>query len=70
MEELEIRQALRVMELDKSFNTKSSYAANTVLWPDHRISFTEKHMAYLKAHPALNPQHYLANLKLMIKKRP
>ena len=70
MEELEIRQALRTMELDQALNTESSYSANTALWPDHRITFTEKHMAYLRAHPTLNPRHYLSNLKLMIKKLP
>ncbi len=67
MEELEIRQALHVMELDETLSTESSYSANTTLWPDNRISFTEKHIAYLKARPALNPRHYLSNLRLMIK---
>jgi uncharacterized metal-binding protein YceD (DUF177 family) len=33
------------------------------------ISFTEKHTLYLKSHPKMNPQNYLANVKTMIRIR-
>lgn len=69
MEEDQIRAALSAMERDRSFNTKSSYSANENLYPDNVMSFTQKHLAYLKAHPSLRPEHYLANLRLLIKKR-
>lgn len=69
MEETDIRRVLRAMELDQAYNTKSSYSANETLYPNHVMSFTEKHMAYLKARPTLKPEHYLANLRLLIKKR-
>ncbi len=69
MDEDEIRAALRSMERDRLCNTKSSYSANAILYPNHKMSFTNKHLAYLKTHPALKPEHYLANLKLLIKKR-
>lgn len=69
MEEADIRDALRSMEKDKQCNTSSSYSANATLYPKNVMTFTEKHMAYLKARPALKPEHYLANLKLLIKKR-
>ena len=69
MEDQDIRDALKSMEIDGSLHTSSSYSANSVLWPDNQISFTEKHVAYLKAHPALKPEHYLSNLRLKIRKR-
>ena len=70
MEPEEIHSALLAMEKDTSLTTVGSYAANPILWPDHKITFVEKHINYLKAHSDVNPQHYLSNLRLMIKKRP
>jgi len=69
LDETEIRDALQHMEDDASFNTGSSYSANVALYEDHQIPFAEKHVAYLKSHPKLNPEHYLANLRLMMKVR-
>jgi len=70
MDEEEIVTVLRSMEDDPSLVTESAYRANSEMWPGNRISFFDNHMAYIKAHPALNPQHYLSNLKLMIRKKP
>lgn len=69
MEETEILAALRLLEDDPAFVTKSAYRANAELWPNNRISFVDCHLIYLKAHPALNPKHYLSNLKLMLRKK-
>ncbi len=69
MNEEEVRQVLVLMEGDSSLITESAFRANSEVWPDNRISFTENHLAYLKGHPSTNPQHYLSNLRLMIKKR-
>lgn len=60
---------LKAMVVDDSLNTACSYSANTELYPDNQIPFVEKHMAYLVAHPKVNSQYYLANLRLMLKKR-
>lgn len=68
MDQLEISDALRVMESDPSYVTEPAYRANTLLWPDNLISFVDCHLAYLKAHPATNPNHYLSNLRLMLRK--
>jgi hypothetical protein len=65
----EVAQALEKMEADPDFVTESAYKANAEQWPGNRISFVESHLLYLKNHPALDPQHYLANLKLMTKTR-
>jgi hypothetical protein len=34
-----------------------------------RIPFRERHISYLKTHPKVNPQDYLANIKTMIRIR-
>ncbi len=70
MEETDITTALQAMETDKSLVTKSAYRANGEQWPGNRISFVQSHLVYLKSHPAVNPQHYLSNLKLMLRKKP
>ena len=70
MEEDDVTEALRAMKADPNLVTKSAYRANVELWPNHRISFVDSHLVYLKAHPLVDPRHYLSNLKLMIRKRP
>lgn len=65
----EIRQALEAMELDGTIRTESSYTANVAKYPDKSISFVENHLAYLTKHAELDPEHYLANLRLMLKIR-
>lgn len=70
MELDQIVAALRSMEADPNLITKTAYRANTEVWPDNRISFVDNHLAYLKAHPATDPQQYLSNLRLMIKRSP
>lgn len=58
-------QELQRMACDITYNTASSYSSNTALYPTNVMSFTDKHMQYLSAHPALDPQQYLANLRLI-----
>ena len=70
MNEEEILAVLHSLEDNPAYVTKSAYRANAQLWPGNRISFTDTHMAYLKAHPILDPKHYLSNLKLMLHKTP
>lgn len=62
---VETRQVLIAMVEDDRYMTDSSYSANAELYPDNLIPFVEKHMNYLRAHPSTDPQHYLANLRLM-----
>lgn len=70
MEDTEIVTALEAMEEDKTLVTKSAYRANPDVWPGNRASFKQTHLAYLKSHPALNPSHYLSNLRLMLRNKP
>ncbi len=70
MAEDEILTALKAMEADPTLTTESAFRANKELWPDNRIPFIESHLAYLKVHPAVNPRHYLSNLRLILRKLP
>lgn len=70
MEESDITIKLKEMEIDRSLVTNSAYRANGELWPGNRISFVQTHLVYLKGHPAVNPNHYLSNLRLMLRKKP
>lgn len=65
----EIEAALLDMELDNAYNTESVYNPNTILYPNNKMSFKDKHLAYLKSNKATNPEQYLSNLKLMTKIR-
>ena len=68
MTEEEVISSLRKMRADPLLLTESVYKGNAVLWPNHRMSFIDYHLAYLKVHPALDPKHYLANLRLILRK--
>ncbi len=68
MNEIDIKQALEKMVSDPNMITKSGYRANAEQWPDNRISFIDMHLTYLKAHPAVDPELYLSNLRLKIRK--
>jgi hypothetical protein len=69
LDDADAERKLRDMLTDLSLNTGASYSANSDLYPDNKIPFVEKHMAYLMEHPKLEVDHYLSNLRLMLKKR-
>lgn len=69
LEGQEIEQMLISMVKDDVFNTESSYSANENLYPDHVMSFVEKHKSYLLKHPSTDPMQYLANLRLITRRR-
>lgn len=66
---IEVRNALRLMEKDLSYQTDSGYSSNESLYPDNNIPFVEKHMNYLAEHRNVNPEQYLSNLRLMTRIR-
>lgn len=63
------KDTLKEMHVNDKYNTLSSYSANTTDYPDNLIPFVDKHIYYLCTHPAVNPDHYLANLRLMTRLR-
>jgi|GEM_PF-1135075 len=66
MNEGEISEVLNLMEQNASLKTSLKGTAHAI----HHMSFHEIHMTYLKEHPKVNPEHYLSNLRTMIKIRP
>jgi len=64
-EGIEIARILEQMASDDTYNTESSYSANSELYPDNLIPFVDKHMNYLSSHPTTDPRHYMSNLRLM-----
>lgn len=64
-----IKQTLISMQTDIRYTTDSSYSANIDKYPDHIRPFVEKHMEYLHTHPSVDPNQYLANLRLITKVR-
>jgi hypothetical protein len=66
---VQVKDSLKEMAEDERYNTNPSYSANTDAHPDNLISFVDKHMNYLSSHPSTNPEHYLANLRLMTRFR-
>ena len=65
----ELRRILITMSQDAAYNTDSGYSANSQLYPDNLIPFVDKHMTYINTHPNINPQQYVANLRLMTRMR-
>lgn len=64
-----VEAALKEMAKNAQYNTGSSYSPDIEQHPNNLISFVEKHKAYLVSHPRLNADMYLANLRLMTKRR-
>lgn len=68
-EGVEIKECLLGMTKDKTYNTGSTYSANGITYPDNLIPFVDKHMNYLNSHPSIDPNQYVANLRLMTRQR-
>lgn len=60
----EVKRLLQYMTTDKAFNTLSSYTSDSSLYPDNMMPFVDKHMNYLNAHPELDSQKYITNVRL------
>jgi hypothetical protein len=65
MTEAEIYEALVTMEKDVLLNTPNYRTIDS----EEMVAFKEKHINYLKGHPKVNPENYLANLRTMVKIR-
>jgi hypothetical protein len=64
-----VKQLLIHMDDDGAFNTEASYSADTASYSDNIIPFVDKHMRYLQSHPSVDSGQYVANLRLMTRKR-
>jgi hypothetical protein len=65
----QVRDSLQLMMDSTLYNTRPSFSANTERYPDNLIPFMDKHLQYVTAHKDLNPDHYISNLKLMLRIR-
>ena len=65
----EITAKLQSMIDSPDMITEDSFSPNTALYPDNRMPFTDRHLAYLKTHKYVDPAQYISNLQLMITKR-
>lgn len=65
----QVRDELLLMTEDPTYNTASTYSANSLLYADNLMPFVDKHMNYLVSNPALDPDTYLANVKLVTRVR-
>lgn len=69
MAEEEIISQLEAYEADPTMITESVYSPSANEHKDNKMPFTEVHLTYLRKHKNVNPQQYLSNLRIMIKKR-
>lgn len=63
------KQTLIEMDQSDEYKTDSSYSSNLADYPDSQIPFVDKHIYYLSTHMTVNPDHYIANLRLMTRLR-
>lgn len=68
-DEDEVIEKLEKLENDPSMKTESVYSPSATEDAHSELSFTERHLVYLRSHRHVNPNHYLSNLAIMIKKR-
>jgi hypothetical protein len=67
-EGVEIKKILTLIDNSEDYNSSPSYSPNTEVYGDNLIPFVDKHMAYIRSHPALNAMQYISNLKIVSRK--
>jgi hypothetical protein len=65
----EIEEILKHIASSDDFSTSSSYSPNSDLYMNNSMTFVEKHMAYIRSHPKVNPGQYVSNLKISSRKK-
>ncbi len=63
------RESLLNLVKSEQYNTRDGFSANNDDYPDGVIPFVDKHMEYLRTHPQIQVDHYLANLRLRTRTR-
>jgi len=59
---------LKLMEVDPRYETNKFYRGSSQRWTDNYLSFVDYHVNYLKSYPNLEPDHYISNLRLKLRK--
>jgi hypothetical protein len=65
----EIIAKLQTMLDNPLMNTNDAYSPDTERYPDNRIPFIDIHLKYLGSHKTVDPEQYISNLELKIRKR-
>ena len=65
----EITAKLEEFLANPNMVTKSMYSPTAGEYPGGQLPFVEIHLAYLRKHHQVNPEHYLSNLAIMINRR-
>lgn len=65
----DITSRLRTMLDDPALITKSMFRVDESVYPDNQMPFVDYHVAYLKQNQNINPDHYLSNLRIRIRRR-
>lgn len=63
------KEKLEAMVENNDFITTDGFSADMEQHPDGVISFVDCHMEYLRTHPQIQVDHYLANLRLRTRNR-
>lgn len=64
-EGIEILDILQLMNESEEYITEDSYSPHS----EDLITFINKHQDFIRKHPKTNAQHYVANLKIMCRRR-
>lgn len=65
----DVAEQLQMLEDDPSMNTLGAYSPSALEYPDQIRPFTDVHLEYLRKNKNVNPEHYISNLKIMLKIR-
>jgi len=67
---VDVIEKLELLEASPAHMTEPFYRGSSPRWTNNYISFVEHHLDYLKAHPDLDPNQYISNLNLKLRKTP
>lgn len=68
-EGLVLKAKLVAIQTSDHYQTSASYSPNSAVYADNLIPFVDKHVNYLLKHPQLDPEHYIANLQILTRRR-
>lgn len=65
----EITTKLVQLQDDPTMVTNSMYSPSASDYPENQLPFVEIHLGYLRKNKHVNPEQYISNLRIIIKKR-
>lgn len=69
LNEQEVTEKLKLLEADPSMQTNDTYSPAAGEFNGSRMPFVDRHLLYLRKHKNVDPDQYISNLAMMIKKR-